>query len=130
MDQAVGHGMTPQEEMQSVVTERLDRDPTTVLMEAARIIQGDAGWPTEPLQLKAQPGVIAASLADTLDQLLPARPGLMIGALLFIVAGAVKLGWELRGLWGPLVDNRGWAALVVFSIVGSVFMVNYSNRRG
>jgi hypothetical protein len=80
----------------------------------------------ESKPLHAQAGAIAASLGE----LLPARPAPMIGALLLIVAGALKLGWELRGVWGPVYDNRGWGALVVFSIVGSVLMVNYSNRRG
>lgn len=47
--------------------------------------------------------------------------------VLLVVAGAL-LGWYARGLWGPLLDNRGWAALVVFSIVGSTWMVNERNR--
>lgn len=71
---------------------------------------------------------IGAIVASAADQLLPARPAPLIAALLFIVAGAIKLGWELRGLWGPIYDNRGWGALVVFSIVGSVYMVNYCNH--
>jgi len=45
-----------------------------------------------------------------------------------IVAGAVKLGWELRGVWGPIVDNRGWAALLVFAVIGSAMLVNRQNR--
>ena len=70
-----------------------------------------------------------APITTRLDVYLPqdARP--LTAALLFIVAGAVKFGWELRGLWGPLYDERGWAALVVFAIVGSVYMVNYCNAR-
>jgi hypothetical protein len=45
-----------------------------------------------------------------------------------LVCGGAGLGWVARGLWGPLSDQRGWAALVVFSIVGSVWMVNERNR--
>ena len=46
----------------------------------------------------------------------------------FMLVCGVVIGWFLRGLWGPLYDQRGWAALVVFSIVGSAWMVNERNR--
>lgn len=52
----------------------------------------------------------------------------VFGVLLIVVGAA--LGWYARGLWGPLLDNRGWAALLVFSIVGSTWMVSERNRRG
>jgi hypothetical protein len=74
-------------------------------------------------------GILTTGLASIIDSVIPARPGVLIIALLLIVAGAFKLGWEARGLWGPVYDQRGWAALVVFSIVGSCYMVNYCNRR-
>jgi hypothetical protein len=56
-------------------------------------------------------------------------PLTQLAAGLLIALGCALLGWYARGLWGPIVDNRGWAALVVFSVAGSVYMVNYSNRR-
>lgn len=54
--------------------------------------------------------------------------GIYTRALLFSAGWAA--GWAARELAGSMWDQRGWAALVVFSIVGSVYMVNYSNRKG
>lgn len=62
--------------------------------------------------------------AAPLDTYLPARPLPILLAVLIIAAGAFRLGMML----GPLWDQRGWGALLVFSIVGSVYMVNRCNR--
>jgi hypothetical protein len=45
-----------------------------------------------------------------------------------IFAAGFATGWAARELAGPLYDQRGWAALVVFSIVGSTWMINERNR--
>jgi hypothetical protein len=70
-----------------------------------------------------------APATTRLDTILPDDPRPLIVALVVIVAGAVKFGWELRGLWGPIYDNRGWAALLIFSIVFAAVVVNENNRR-
>lgn len=57
-------------------------------------------------------------------------PVTQLAAGVLLALGCFLLGWYFRGLWGPLVDNRGWAALVVVSIVGSTWMVNERNRDG
>ena len=56
-------------------------------------------------------------------------PLTQLAAGVLIAFGCFLVGWYARGLWGPVWDNRGWAALVVFSIVGSTWMVNERNRR-
>lgn len=60
-----------------------------------------------------------------------AMPARLDSAWLGAAAGLalIALGWWLRGLLGVVADNAGWAALVVFSIVGSTFLVNWENRR-
>lgn len=55
-------------------------------------------------------------------------PLTQLAAGLLLAIGCFLAGWYARGLWGPVWDQRGWAALVVFSIVGSVWMVNERNR--
>jgi hypothetical protein len=42
---------------------------------------------------------------------------------LILALACVALGWYLRGLWGPLLDNRGWAALLVFAVIGASLAV-------
>ena len=42
----------------------------------------------------------------------------------------VALGWYLRGLWGPLLDNRGWAALLVFAVIGAAIAVRQRRESG
>lgn len=82
-------------------------------------------------------------LDDTTPAYLPrdARPMQLVAAFLIVTlaigiytrsllfSAGFAAGWAARELAGSLWDQRGWAALVVFSIVGSVYMVNYCNRR-
>jgi len=41
----------------------------------------------------------------------------------------VALGWYLRGLWGPVYENRGWAALLVFAVIGAAVAVRRQEAR-
>lgn len=61
--------------------------------------------------------------ASRLDDYLPARPLPLLIALLVIAAGAFRLGLLMASPY----EYRGWAALVVFSIIGSVWII-YSRR--
>lgn len=59
-----------------------------------------------------------------LDSYLPERPVPIIVALLIIAAGAFRLGM----LMASPFEYRGWGALVVLSIVGSVWIIH--TRKG
>lgn len=83
-------------------TERLDATPTYL--------------PRDPRPMQ----VVAAFLIVTL------AIGIVTRALLF--SAGFQAGWAARELVGGLWDQRGWAALVVFSIVGSVVIVHGRNR--
>ena len=85
--------------------------------------------PTEPLvaDLSIQIGAILASAAEAS---LPRDSRALLVALPIIIAGAMKLGWKMRELWGPVYDNRGWGALLVLSIVVPIFLIWRSNTRG
>lgn len=72
--------------------------------------------PTRPL---GSPRIDAAAILVSLDA---SRWGVFLGALLPLV-GFVA-GWYARGLFGVVWDQRGWAALLVLSIVGSVWIVS------
>ena len=86
---------------------------------------------TEPLTYPPDEPYYYADVAPTirlsesrLDPYLPEKPWPIIIALFIIAAGAFRLGL----LMASPFEYRGWAALLVFSIVGSVWIVH--TRKG
>lgn len=89
---------------ESIVTERLDTTPDYLPRDA------------RPMQ------IVIALVFVTL------AIGIYARALLFSAGFAA--GWAAREVAGSMWDQRGWAALVVFSIVGSVVIVHGRNAHG
>jgi hypothetical protein len=57
--------------------------------------------------------------------------GLMLTGIVMraaIFQAGFSAGWAARELAGGLWDQRGWAALVVFSIAGTSFMIWRQNK--
>lgn len=67
---------------------------------------------------------LLTQVAESLGSIEPKVALFLIVSFVFTNLASGYFGWYARGLWGPIYDNRGWAALVVFSIVGSVYMIN------
>ena len=75
--------------------------------------------PDEPHYYQDAPLTVRLS-ESRLDPYLPEKPIPIIVALLIIAAGAFRLGM----LMASPFEYRGWALLLVFSIVGSVWIVH------
>lgn len=87
---------------ESIVTERLDATPTYL--------------PRDPRPMQVVAALVFVTLAI----------GITTRSLLF--SAGFQAGWAARELTGGLWDQRGWAALVVFSIVASSVIVHGRNR--
>lgn len=68
---------------------------------------------------------IGAILASASNAYLPTDARPLTAALLLIVAGAIKLGWELRALFAMTIDYHQLAWLVPLAC----FLVAWGNRR-
>lgn len=71
------------------------------------------------------------NLVNRIRQTIDAIEPQVLISLILVFAGSNLIsfygGWQARGLWGPIWDNRGWAALVVISIVVASLTVRQHN---
>jgi len=56
------------------------------------------------------------------------RCTLLIAAIA-VAGGAGWVGWELRGIWEPIYDNRGWAILLILAVTLAAAIATSNRHR-